>query len=74
MKIRFLKTIAVDVETRYDDEIYSKSFRKWDVIEVKDIFFSKNCATIQTEKDEYLMNVPNVAFEKLVEEYRKFVL
>jgi hypothetical protein len=75
MKIRFLKTISVDVEPRhFDEEVYSRSFRKWDEIRVVNVFQFNNRATIETENKEFLLNVPLDAFEKLVEKRASVLL
>jgi hypothetical protein len=75
MKIRFLKTVSVDVEPRHaEEEVYSRSFRKWDEIRVANIFQFNNHATIETENKEFLLNVPVDAFEKLVEKRAEVLL
>ncbi len=69
MKIRFLKTTSVDVESR-SGEIYDKSFSRWDEIQVEGIYPYGKFATIKLIDDTILHGVPAESFEKLVEEKR----
>ena len=74
MKIRFLKTIAVDIETM-SGEIYDKSFHRWDELENVSVFESgTKYATIKTEDGEILHGVPVDSFEKMTEAKRAVTL
>lgn len=64
MKIRFLKTIAVDVETRFAD-IEDRSFNRWDVVNVNEIIDLGNRASLLLENQDLLIEVPRSAFEVL---------
>jgi hypothetical protein len=67
MKIRFLKTIGVDVESR-QGEVFAKTFHRWDTLSVSIIHDDRfGFATIQTEQDDFLHGVPLASFEKLDE-------
>ena len=64
MKIQFLKTVAVDIETQFG-EIYSKGFSRWDELRIKEILICGSYATLITETNEYVLNVPLNTFEKI---------
>jgi hypothetical protein len=64
MKIRFLKTIGVDIETP-KHEVWSKTFNKWTELLVDEIFVTSNQATIKTYDGNFILNVPISAFEKV---------
>lgn len=67
MKIRFTKTVAVDIESPRDSEVFSKSYARWDEVKVQDIFTSGKFATIKLENGDFLHGVPADSFEKLEE-------
>ncbi len=74
MKIRFLKTTAVDIETM-SGEIYDKAFNRWDELENVSVFdVGMKYATIKTENGEILHGVPVNSFEKLSEVKRAVTL
>ena len=71
MKLRFLKTISVDVEKPHSLEVWAKTINKWDEIRVNAVFDTAGgFATIETYDGEFLLNVPKNAFEPVKEEKR----
>jgi len=73
MKIRFLKNIVVDVETR-TGEFYDKSYSRWQEIRVDSIYPYEIFATITLDDGNILHGVPGDSFEKLKEERKSFAL
>ena len=76
MKIRFLKTISVDLEKPKLNEVWDKTFNRWDELVVEDIFPGKGNigTTIKTIEGDFLIGVPDGSFEKLPEKKREFSL
>jgi BMFP domain-containing protein YqiC len=64
MKIRFLKTVAVDVETRFAD-IESRGFNRWDVVKVNEFLDLGERASLVLENNDTLIEVPKSSFEVL---------
>ena len=69
MKIRFLKTISVDVES-HDGEFYDKSYTRWQEIRIEAVYPFGKFATVKLDNGDILHGVPGDSFEKLVEEKR----
>lgn len=67
MKIRFLKTVAVDMENPRMKDSWFKTFNRWDELKVEEIFLSGKVATLKTYDGEFVLGVPADAFEKLEE-------
>jgi len=73
MKIRFLKNISVDVETRHG-EFYDKAFARWAEIRIEGVYPYGKFATVKLDNGDILHGVPADSFEKLVEEKRTVTL
>lgn len=73
MKIRFLKTLTLDVESPRMEEVWYKTFPKWAELYVDEIYISEKNATFKIENGDFILNVPLDAFEKLKEEKRAIV-
>lgn len=69
MKIRFLRTVTVDVETRHG-EFYDKSFAHWQEIRVEGVYPYGRFATVKLEDGMVLHGVPGDSFEQVKEEKR----
>ena len=67
MRIRFLKTITVDVEKPRIHETWDKTFNRWAELQVEEVFLSGKVATLKTYDGDLLLNVPADAFEKMEE-------
>lgn len=65
-KVRFLKTVAVEVEKPRIGEFWDKSFNRWDELVVDDYEESGNFANLHKDGDIY-WNVPRAAFEFVTE-------
>lgn len=65
MKIRFMKSLSVDVEKPRTKEVVDRSFRKWDELTVEEIYLCENEATIETYEGDFLLHVPSDSFEKI---------
>lgn len=63
MKIRFLKPVVVEVQKSRLDEVWDKSYRKWDVVRVDSIIDNGTTAELTTEEGDTLYDVPRAAFE-----------
>ena len=74
MKIRFLRTISVDVEKTKLEEVWDRTFNKWDELVVEDIFPGTGNigTTIKTQEGDFLVGVPNDSFERVTEQKREF--
>jgi hypothetical protein len=70
MKIQFLRDITVDIEKTRLQEIWDKSFRKWDEVTVEDVCPDGNVATIQTREGDFILDVPFDAFKIMKEDPR----
>lgn len=68
MRVRFLKTITVDVEKPKLNEIWDKTFNRWSELLVEDIFPNGKRATLKTYDGDFILSVPLDAFEKIKEE------
>ncbi len=73
MKIRFLKTVTVDIETRHGD-VYDKAFSRWQEVRVDEIFPVGKFATIKLQNGDLALGVPVEAFERLHEEKKTALL
>lgn len=73
MKIRFLKNVVVDVETR-TGEFYDKSYSRWQEIRIDSIYPYGNFSTITLDDGSILHGVPGDSFEKLKYEKTPFAL
>ena len=67
MKIRFLKNVSVDVETRHG-EVYDKSFARWQELRVDEVYLSGKFATLKMENGDLAVGLPAESFELLHEE------
>lgn len=74
MKIRFLKTLTLDVESPRLEEVWYKTYPKWTELYIEEIYPSEKNATLKNENGDFILNVPLDAFEKLKEEKRTVVL
>ena len=63
-KVRFLKPIVVNVETRHAD-IVDRSFYKWDEVKVNEILDLGTRASLLLDNEDLLIEVPKSAFEVL---------
>ena len=68
MKIRFLQTTVVDVETKDGQEVYGKCFSRWQEVRVDEIYPAGNFATVKLENGDLAVGVPVDSFERLQEE------
>ena len=73
MKIRFLKNIVVDVETRHG-EFFDKAYSHWQEIRIEGVYPYGSFATIKLDNGDILHGVPGDSFEKVVEVKREVVL
>ena len=64
MKVRFLKPIIVNVETRHA-EIEDRSFYKWDEVKVNEFLDLGTRASLLLDNEDLLIEVPKSAFEVL---------
>lgn len=64
MKVRFLKPIAVDVETRHA-EIEDRSFNKWDEVKVNEFIDLGDRASLLLDNQDLLIEVLKSSFEVL---------
>lgn len=67
MKIRFLRTLAVEVEDSRMGESWDKTFFKWAEILVENVYKTGNFATLKTYEGQYLVGIPADAFEEVTE-------
>lgn len=66
MKIRFLKNLSIDVEDPRLSESFTKSVRKWSEIRVTEIYQTNEASSsFKTYDGEFILRVPNNAFERL---------
>jgi len=65
MKIRFLKSVLVDVQKARLDEVWDKQYSRWDELNVESLSCSGKKATIYTTEGDTLIDVPVEAFEKV---------
>ena len=63
MKIRFIKSALVEVDKIKLQEVWDKSFTRWDEVEAESITYIKNCAEIRTREGDTLLDVPVDSFE-----------
>ena len=73
MKVRFLKNVTVDVETKHG-EFYDKAYSRWQEIRIEGVYPYGKFATIKLDDGDILHGVPDDSFEKLVEEKRTVTL
>ena len=73
MKIKFLKTVTADVETKHG-EFYDRAYPRWTEVRVEGVYPYGNFATIKLEDGDILHGVPLNAFEKLQETKRTVTL
>jgi len=74
MRIRFLKTIAVDMENPREHDAWFKTFNRWEELKVEEVYLSGKVATLKTYDGSFVLGVPTDAFEKLAEEKRTVTL
>lgn len=67
MKIRFLKNISVDVETRFG-EVYGKSFTRWQEVRIDEIYLAGKFASVKLDNGDVALGIPVESFERLHEE------
>lgn len=67
MRIRFLKTITVDVEKPRIHETWDKTFNRWAELQVEEVFLNGKLATFKTYDGDFILGVPADAFEKMEE-------
>ena len=65
MKIRFTRTLAVEVEDPRCDEHWDKTYFKWTEVLIEQVYRTGNTATLKTYEGTYLLGVPSDAFEML---------
>lgn len=65
MKIRFLKSITVDVEKPRLKETWPKSFHRWEELMVDEVFEQGRLATLKTYEGDFIVAVPTESFEKV---------
>lgn len=63
MKIRFLRTILVDVYKSHMEEVWDKQFNKWDELLVESINYYNKGACIYTFDGDVLQDVAIDSFE-----------
>ncbi len=63
MKIRFVKTVLVDVQKVRLDETWDKTYRRWDEVRVDNIIDLGEAADLVTYDGDILKNVPRGSFE-----------
>jgi hypothetical protein len=73
MKIRFLKTVAVDVETR-NGEMYDKSFARWQEVKIQSVYSAGQFSTVILEDGMILHGVLTESFEQIAEEKKEVSL
>ena len=69
MKIRFLRTLAVEVES--STETWDKTYFRWDEVRVEEIYPFGRVSNIKTHDGNYLIAVPSDAFEKVLDQEKK---
>jgi hypothetical protein len=65
MKVRFLRSVLVDVEKTRLNEVWDHLYSKWDEVKVESISVVGKFATIKTYDGDYLTNVPIGSFEEV---------
>ena len=65
MKIRFLKTIGVDVHKGKLDEVWDKQYSRWDEVDAVSINSDHKKMTVRTAEGDTLLDVPCSAVEIL---------
>jgi hypothetical protein len=68
MKIRILRNITVDVEKPRINEVWPVSYSRWTEIKVEEIYSGEKTSTLLTYDGDYILLVPNDAFERVKEE------
>jgi hypothetical protein len=64
----------VDVEKPKLQEIWNKTYYRWNEVNINQINQDKNYAIIETDDEDYLIDVPVDSFEIVKEEKNKFIL
>jgi hypothetical protein len=67
MKIRFLRTLAVEIEDSRMGETWDKTYFKWTELLVENVYKTGNLATLKTYEGQYLVGVPADSFEVVSE-------
>ena len=67
MKIRFLKTLAVEIIDERMEEVWDKTFFKWAELNVESIDLAGKFAILTTYEGQQLMDIPRDAFEEIDE-------
>ena len=63
MKIRFIKTVLVEVEKYRLQEVWDKMYSRWDELNVDTITYRGDKAIIGTQEGDTLLDVPAESFE-----------
>jgi hypothetical protein len=66
MKIRFIKTVLVEVMKPRLEETWDKEYRKWEELKVDSIIGEGNRVNITTSQGDILLDVPLNSFEYVV--------
>ena len=63
MKIRFLKSVLVEVEKTRLQEVWDKQFQRWDELQAESINYAGKSAQICTREGDTILDVPVDSFE-----------
>jgi hypothetical protein len=63
MKIRFIKMVLVEINKSKLDEVWDKSYSKWDEVDAESITYANKKAEICTKEGDTLLDVPIESFE-----------
>ena len=63
MKIRFVKSVLIEVEKTKLQEVWDKQYQRWDEVEAERIEYFGKKATIYAASGDTLFSVPNDSFE-----------
>lgn len=74
MKIRFTKPVSVEVEKTRLQEIWEKTFSRWDEVSVEEIQLVGGVVNITTRDGDVLLNVPRDSYVELKEEKKRITL
>lgn len=74
MKIRFTKPVSVEVEKTRLQEIWDKTFSRWDEVSVEEIQLVGGVVNITTRDGDVLLSVPRDSYVELTEEKKRITL
>ena len=66
MKIKFLKNVTVDITTDDANDLYDRLYHRNDIIECDIVPISKGFSALHLPNNEYVVDVKNDCFEKLL--------